>query len=100
MNISVSFVSGAMQKTGWVRVGSNSSFTNADAVFSFIVTPSGENIASINEIRLSFNWNNDTAGSGWRSKFAYTANIRQGSATGNVLASITTDLEGVSGTWN
>ena len=100
MNISASFVSGAMQKTGWVRVGSNSSFTNADAVFSFIVTPSGENIASINEIRLSFNWNNDTAGSGWRSKFAYTANIRQGSATGNVLASITTDLEGVSGTWN
>ncbi|MEY8382298.1 hypothetical protein AALG83_03925 [Christensenellaceae bacterium 44-20] len=100
MNTSVSFVSGAIQKTGWVRVGSNSSFTNEDAVFSFIVTPSGENIASINEIRLSFNWNNDTAGSGWRGKFAYAARIRQGSATGNVLATVTTELEGVSGTWN
>jgi len=100
MNTSVSFVSGAMQKTGWVRVGSNSSFANEDAVFSFIVTPSGESIASINEIRLSFNWNNDTAGSGWRSKFAYAAQIHQGSATGNILATITTELEGVSGTWN
>lgn len=101
MNIAVNYHSGALQKTGWVRVGHNSSFTNQDAAWSFVITPgSGESVAKIDSVRWHFNWNNEAGGSGWQGAFTYIAKIRSGSPTGTVLASVQATLQGKSGNWD
>ncbi len=101
MNIAINYHSGALQKTGWVRVGHNSSFTNQDAAWSFVITPgSGESVAKIDSVRWHFNWNNEAGGSGWQGAFTYIAKIRSGSPTGTVLASVQATLQGKSGNWD
>lgn len=101
MNIAVNYHSGALQKAGWVRVGHNSSFTNQDAAWSFVITPgSGESVAKIDSVRWHFNWNNEAGGSGWQGAFTYIAKIRSGSPTGAVIASVQATLQGKSGNWD
>ena len=101
MNIAVNYHSGALQKTGWVRVGHNSSFTNQDAAWSFSITPgSGESVAKIDSVRWHFHWDNEAGGSGWQGAFTYIAKIRSGSPTGTVIASVQATLQGKSGDWN
>lgn len=101
MNIAVSYHSGTLEKNGWVRVGHNSSFTNQDAAWSFVITPgSGESVEKIDSVRWHFSWDNEAGGSGWQSAFSYIAKIRSGSPTGTVLASVQTTLQGKSGDWD
>jgi len=63
----LTYVTGVVQATSYVRVGHNSSAYNNDAVWKFNLTQSGAK--TINSVTFVLKWQN--SGSGWKGKYNY-----------------------------
>lgn len=98
----VTGVNASSSHTDYVRVGHNSSATNADAVWSF--TPTQTGAKQITKLTFSFSWDNTTCGTGWSGSNTYIFAISTSRASGTTaasgthLATKTASLSGNTGT--
>lgn len=97
MRVDTNFASGNQDKPGWVRIGHNSTFTNPEAVWTFAIIPTGEQLTAINSLRFNLSWNNGAVGTGWSGSFLYWARIRSGSVGGHIVKEVGITLNGSSG---
>lgn len=92
------YVTGVTEKSEYVRVGHNSSILNNDAVWSF-ATP-----YQTKEASFTLSWDNNGAGTGWRSEDTYVFAVSTSGAAGRTaqsgthLGKATVVLSGVTGT--
>ncbi len=98
----LTYVTGRDAATNYVRVGHNSSATNADAVWSFALSQTGA--SKITSVTFTLKWNNSSAGTGWSGNFTYVFAVSTSgssgttAASGSVLGRKTVALSGSSGT--
>ena len=100
---SLTFQSGVNTlKSGYVRVGHNSSVTNNDAIWAF--QPATTGAKAVTSVTFTLSWNNSSAGEGWSGSYTYafaiTGHDTAGkiAASGSVLGRKLVTLSGSSGT--
>ena len=72
-------------KSGYVRVGHNSSVTNKDAIWAF--QPATAGAKAVTSVTFTLSWNNSSAGEGWSGSYTYAFAITGQATSGQIAAS-------------